>query len=44
MRNLTMPSLQSSGVHDEAKQTLGAIGRLEEVSFQLRPKDNLSVG
>ena len=39
-----MPSLKSSEVHNETRQSLGSIGSAEEVSFQFRAKDSLSEG
>ena len=39
-----MPSLQSSEVHIEARQSLEYLGRAEEVSFEFRVKDSLGDG
>ena len=36
--NLIVPSLQSSEVHIEARQSLWSIGGAEEVSFELKAK------
>jgi len=41
---LTAPSLQSSEMHIEARQSLESIGRAQEVSFEFRAKYSLGEG